>query len=148
MVNASSGQAIPPTEAEIEAFSSQSEFRTWQVRLADTYGDNGLIGVVIGVQKQDGWELDTWLMSCRVLGRRVEEVVLREIVADAAAEGVSILRGIYIPTDRNRMVEKHYSSLGFSKADNWEEAPSNATCWEINVSDYQAPDLPIMVSRG
>jgi predicted enzyme involved in methoxymalonyl-ACP biosynthesis len=54
---------------------------TLQVRLADIFGDNGMISVVIcRPAGNEAWEIDTWLMSCRVLGRKVEHMVLRKIV--------------------------------------------------------------------
>ena len=121
------------------------DFRTWQVRLADSFGDNGLIGVVICAVHDDHWEIDTWLMSCRILGRRVEELLLREIIADARAEGITALRAMYIPTKRNMMVAHHYPSLGFSRLEL--EPQPGTTCWQLDLGNYQAPELPFLLSR-
>jgi predicted enzyme involved in methoxymalonyl-ACP biosynthesis len=61
---------------------------TLQVRLVDIFGDNGMISVVIcRPAESDIWEIDTWLMSCRVLGRKVENMVLREILEHARKAG-------------------------------------------------------------
>ena len=62
------------------------------------------------------WEIDTWLMSCRVLGRRVEHMVLREILEHARAAGIQKLSGTYRPTERNKLVIDHYAKLGFQGA--------------------------------
>ena len=87
---------------------------TLQVRLADIFGDNGMISVIICRHGEPGlWEIDTWLMSCRVLGRGVEPMVLREILAEARARGIDTLLGVYRPTTRNGMVSDHYKKLGF-----------------------------------
>jgi predicted enzyme involved in methoxymalonyl-ACP biosynthesis len=55
-------------------------------------------------------------MSCRVLGRKVEHMVLREILEHARAAGIRKLRGTYKPTDRNKLVVDHYAKLGFTRS--------------------------------
>jgi FkbH-like protein len=65
------------TEAEVSKMEKDPAFFTLQVRLSDTFRDNGMISVVICREDGPGeWEIDTWLMSCRVLGRCVEHMVL------------------------------------------------------------------------
>ena len=56
-------------------------------RLVDRFGDNGIISVIIADKGADAWEIDTWLMSCRVLGRRVQEAALAHLAAAALAQG-------------------------------------------------------------
>ncbi len=63
------------TEAEVAAVQNDPTAFTLQVRLADTFGDNGMISVVICRRDRNDWNIDTWLMSCRVLGRKVEVAV-------------------------------------------------------------------------
>ena len=91
---------------------------TYAGRLADRFGDNGLTSIVIARRRQlDGEtvvEIDTWLMSCRILGRRVEHAMLAVIAADAAAAGGCRLVGRYRPTKRNGLVKGLYPSLGFA----------------------------------
>jgi FkbH-like protein len=93
------------TDPEVTEAEYDPEVFTLQVRLADIFGDNGMISVVICRPGEAGvWEIDTWLMSCRVLGRKVEHMVLREILAHARAAGVHTVTGSYRPTDRNKLV--------------------------------------------
>jgi FkbH-like protein len=73
-------------EAEVAAFQADPQKFTVQARLADRFGDNGMISVIIFDIAPDVWSCDTWLMSCRVLGRRMEEAVLA-YVAKAAPAG-------------------------------------------------------------
>ena len=81
-------------EAEIAAIASDPACFTLQVRLVDTFGDNGMIGVNVCREISAAeWEIDTWLMSCRVLGRRVEQMVLREILQHARGRGVERIAG-------------------------------------------------------
>jgi len=103
------------TEADVAAAERDPNCFTMQVRLCDIFGDNGMISVIIcRRQAKCVWKIDTWLMSCRVLGRRVEQMVLREILEHARRRGICRLIGTYRPTGRNKLVEDHYSKLGFS----------------------------------
>jgi FkbH-like protein len=106
------------SEAEVAALEGDRDCLTLQVRLTDVFGDNGMISVVIcRPQGQRIWAIDTWLMSCRVLGRNVEAMVLRELVLQARERGITRLVGRYIPSGRNEMVRDHYSKLGFEPGD-------------------------------
>ncbi len=121
------------SEPEVAAAQHDPRCLTLQVRLSDTFGDNGMISVIIcREQSSSVWEIDTWLMSCRVLGRRVEQMVLREILEHARRQGIRKLLGIYRPTDRNNLVEDHYSKLGFTLISRGGDA---ATTWELYVDN-------------
>lgn len=104
------------TEAEINAFGQDDRYACFSFTLSDKFGDNGLIGVVI-LEKRDAEMLfvDTWLMSCRVLKRGMENFTLNTIVAYARANGFKRIVGEYLPTAKNQMVEAHYPNLGFQK---------------------------------
>jgi FkbH-like protein len=102
------------TEAQVAAMQNDPAYFTLQVRLADVFGDNGMISVVICRRSsEEVWEIDSWIMSCRVLGRRVENMVLREILEEAKKQGIRKLTGVYARTDRNGVVVEHYPKLGF-----------------------------------
>jgi FkbH-like protein len=132
------------TEAEVTAAEEDSSVFTLQVRLADRFGDNGMISVVIC--RPDGlgaWDIDTWLMSCRVLGRKVEHIVLRELLLHARSAGVTKLIGRYCPTKRNSLVCDHYRKLGFAKTLEHEDG---TTVWQLPVgAEIEVP--PIRVRR-
>lgn len=133
------------TDPEVTAVEGDPQVFTLQVRLADTFGDNGMISVVICRPAEDAsWEIDTWLMSCRVLGRRVEHMVLREILEQARAAGIRTLRGAYIPTERNKLVVEHYAKLGFTKTG---EEPSGLTRWELAVDGAEPESAPMRIVR-
>ena len=136
------------TEPEILEVERDPKVFTLQVRLADIFGDNGMISVVIcRPAGNETWEIDTWLMSCRVLGRKVEHMVLRKIVEQARAAGVSKLIGTYRPTDRNKLVVDHYAKLGFNKV---REEESGLTEWELLVestTEWEKPPMKV-ASRG
>lgn len=135
------------TDPEVAEAESDPEVFTLQVRLADIFGDNGMISVVICRPAGEGvWDIDTWLMSCRVLGRKVEHMVLREMLQHARSAGIHKLIGTYRPTDRNKLVVDHYARLGFSQlsADD-----SGLTRWEIQVRGTEPEGGPMkVVSHG
>jgi len=133
------------SESEVAAAERDHGRHAIQVRLADRFGDNGIISVVIVDKKRRSWEVDTWLMSCRVLGRRVEQAVLRHLVGAARREKAAAIIGRYIPTPRNGMVADHYRKLGFTLE---ETSPDGQTTWRLETASYTAPDLPLLVRDG
>jgi FkbH-like protein len=132
------------SEAQVGEMESDPGCFTLQVRLVDTFGDNGMISVIICRRETNAWLIDTWLMSCRVLGRCVEQAVLQELVSHARSLGINRIVGTYRPTERNRLVEDHYAKLGFTEC----EGPTEgSTTWGLDVASYQDVDLPMKVIR-
>jgi FkbH-like protein len=132
------------SDAEVAAAEHDPSVFTLQVRLKDIFGDNGMISVVICRLAGYGiWDIDIWLMSCRVLGRKVEHMVLREILDHARAAGVVKLTGAYIPSSRNKLVIDHYARLGFTKV---HEDESGLTRWELLIegADLETPPMKVV----
>lgn len=103
------------TEDQVRDLGTDDRYRCYAFTLADKFGDNGLICVII-LEKQDARTLfvDTWFMSCRVLKRGMEHFTLNTIVRYARENGFERIIGEYIPTAKNGMVADHYLRLGFS----------------------------------
>jgi FkbH-like protein len=101
-------------EAEITALAECSECFVRHVRLRDRFGDNGLIACLVLRREERALHIDTWVMSCRVLGRSVEEFIANEIRAIALAEGCNRLVGRYVRSARNGLVAGLYTRLGFA----------------------------------
>ena len=120
------------THAEIQALADDPAWRTLTIGLADTLGDNGLISVIFLRRRGAVMDIDTWLMSCRVLQRGVEQAALNEIVRLAREAGCDTVDGTYIPTPRNMLVQHHYRDLGFTEVDN----DGVASRWRIAVAGY------------
>jgi FkbH-like protein len=118
---------------------------TLQVRLIDKFGDNGMISVIICRPMNGNWQIDTWLMSCRVLKRNVELAVLNEIMAAAQANGIPKILGIYMPTEKNELVRDHYRDLGFSCIRTNDDGSSE---WVLDVGSYRPHDLPMTIERS
>lgn len=131
------------TESEIAAIEADESFKTFSFTLADKFGDNGLICVVI-LKKQDDVTLfvDTWFMSCRVLKRGMENFTLNTIVDYARANGFRRIVGEYLPTQKNGMVREHYAQLGFAPI---ADAPSAQ--FELNVDSYTNKECYIIPEK-
>jgi len=131
------------TEAQVQAILADPAYFGFTVRLSDRFGDHGLISIVIGRVDGDEVEVDTWLMSCRVLKRQVEEEVLNELVRLALQRNCSRIKGVYLPTAKNGMVRNHYEGLGFSpiltSADRLE--------FELNSQLYRAKPTRIRIAE-
>jgi FkbH-like protein len=119
-------------------FEVDENYFTRQIRLEDIFGDNGMICVIICKKNTDAWEIDTWLMSCRVLERKVEIACLQDIVKNALNSGATKLIGKYIPTPRNKIVKDHYKKLGFNKVSEGFESET----WELDIQDLEFQEIP------
>jgi FkbH-like protein len=109
---------IRRTESEVHGLMTDADHVCFTVRLSDRFGDHGLISVVIGkvcVDKASrDLEIDTWVMSCRVLKRQVEQEVTNEVFRLARLRGCQRVVGRYLPTAKNDMVRDLYATLGFA----------------------------------
>jgi FkbH-like protein len=131
------------SETDVEFFELDKLFFTRQIRLKDVFGDNGMISVIICKKQAETWIIDTWLMSCRVLGRNVELAALNDIIDNAKKAGVKKLVGKYIPTKRNVIVKNHYKKLGFTET----FVENKTETWSLEVNNYNSPEVPIIINN-
>jgi FkbH-like protein len=110
------------TEADLLALMKDPSYLGFSMRLKDRFGDHGLISIVIIQQVKSSLLIDTWLMSCRVLKRQVEDEVLNELARLGKARNCAQLEGIYLPTAKNEMVRDFYSRMGFTLISESEKA--------------------------
>ena len=126
-------RTIRYSEVDIETISNNKEnYLGLSFSLADVFGDHGLIAVII-LEKQNGNTLfiNTWLMSCRVLKRGMENFILNTLISYAKKLGYSKIIGEYIPTPKNKIVSNHYSDLGFITIEN-----KVNNYYELEVENY------------
>jgi len=133
------------TEEDILALMANPDAFGLQLRLTDRFGDNGIIAIVIGKRTGEEVMIDTWLMSCRVLGRQVEEATLGLIVDAANKFGAKRIRGEYIPTAKNGMVRDHYPKLGFVLIESVENGVSR---WALDCESFRPPELYMKLIRS
>lgn len=131
------------SETDIQGLLGRPDYRCLSMRLEDRFGDSGLISVVIARIEDGVFVLDTWLMSCRVLKRQVEDEIMNEIFRLAAVAGCARVRGIYLPTAKNGIVAGIYESFGFVRT----EDSAARKEFELDVGNYQVRSTKIRVIR-
>jgi FkbH-like protein len=122
------------SNADILNFTQNSNWLSYTVSLRDRFGDNGLISVLLAKTDSDALVIDTWLMSCRVLKRGVERMLLNNVVAHAKERRLKRIVGEYIPTPKNGLVRDHYESLGFTRIDG---QSGETTRWQLLVEGWE-----------
>jgi FkbH-like protein len=133
------------TDAEVQLMLAAENTLHLQFRLSDRFGDNGIIALVIGtLNAERELLLDTWLMSCRVLGRQVEYATLNVVAEHARRMGAQSLIGRYKPTKKNAMVKDHYSKMGFEYL---READGEST-WRLSLGTYKGVEVFVKIVEG
>jgi FkbH-like protein len=120
-------------EAAVRAFATSTDHAVYTARVRDRFGDHGLVGVVIIARRDDTWELDTFLLSCRVLGCGVETALLAAISAAARERGARTLRGLFIPTAKNEPARDVYGRHGFVLTSD----DDNMQVWTLNLETQE-----------
>jgi len=106
------------SKEKVKVISGSSSWWCRWFRLRDSFGDNGIIGVLFVQSENNEWHIDTWLMSCRVLGRKMETFMFNKLIESAKELRIEKITGEYIPTEKNILVKNHYSEFGFTKLSN------------------------------
>lgn len=107
------------SRADLERMISGGAVAVW-MRLTDKFGDNGLIGVIIGMPEagEEGlWRIDSLLLSCRVIGRGLETALLGLLAKQVSARGGRMLMGEFVLSERNQQTEDLYARHGFVPKD-------------------------------
>jgi FkbH-like protein len=126
------------TTADVTGWMTDPACYTQFMRLRDRFGDSGLTGVLVAFREEDVFRIDTWLMSCRVLGRRIETAMLASLCEYAIGSGARAIVGEYIPTEKNEQVKTLYDRLGFEQL-----APSeHGTRHELRLDTATLPSTP------
>ena len=103
--------------AALEEFARDPSCVHFSFRLTDRFADQGLVALAIAFARDGVLDVDTWLMSCRVIGRTLEATVLQELARAALERGCSAIEGTYLPTAKNELVRDLYPRLGFERLD-------------------------------
>jgi len=116
--------------SQLSTFMTSPNHVTRYLKLSDRLGDHGLVALLIAEVTDDALDIDTFLMSCRVIGRTVEEKLLSHLCAEAVARDLMVLRGTFIPTAKNAIVRDLYEKFGFRET----ASDNGATRWEYDIS--------------
>ena len=124
-------------EASVRAFADSPASGVYSIRVRDRFGDSGLTGVAIVRKQPDVWEVDTLLLSCRVLGRGVETAMLSVLVDAAKASGANTLRGDFIRTAKNAPAADFYPRHGFARVE--ERGETQTWSLDLRTGSVTAP---------
>jgi len=122
------------SERDIREFSESSAHDVYAVRLCDRLGDSGIVGVAVVSHQDSESVVDTFLLSCRVLGRGLEDALLAACVRTGCQRGSDRLVGLFVPTAKNGRVSDFYLTRGF--------VPAEAGRFVRSIENA-APDFPV-----
>jgi FkbH-like protein len=128
------------TAADVAAMASSPDHVVAWLRVRDKFGDQGLI--CVGVVRKEGTnaDIDTFLMSCRVMNRRVEHAFMSFLLERARAMGCTTATGDYLPTKKNSMVKDFYPEMGFTVAESLPDGGVRYTL-DLRSGDVAWPDV-------
>src|ERR1017187_3369041 len=121
------------TEQQIAGMAAAPNWRVWSLRVKDRYADNGLVGVAIARVDGEVCEIDSFLMSCRVIGRTLETALLAHLAADARERGAKVLQERFRPTKKNAPALEFYREHGFEVAERTEEG----VLWRLDLQEKE-----------
>ena len=137
------------TEAQVRELAEDPQGWAGAFQMSDRMGSYGLIGVLCCRPASDSvtwegvnwegvnWEIDTWLMSCRTLGRQMEKFMFDRLVEAAIERRIRRIVGVYLPTAKNGLVKELYDQMGFRRT----EESSEAVRYEFEV-----PTTPVVTA--
>jgi len=117
-------------EQDIVAMLARPEFRIITISVSDRFGDNGIVGVAITIDEGPACEIDTLLLSCRVIGRTIETALLAHLIQQARSRGLGLLKGWFLPTARNAPASDFYPSHGFFLS----RKESQGSLWQFDLA--------------
>ena len=134
------------TEEDISRFVKGPGSIVFDFELEDRFGISGVTGVIIVNLKDGTAYIDTFLMSCRIIGRRVEKAFLAYVINHLKSKGIKKLIGEYISAKKNGLVSDLYENMGFRK----HESDKVHTMWELDITCYliQPPEYIEVVGRS
>jgi FkbH-like protein len=126
------------TEQQIAETAQCPDWRVLSIKVRDRYADNGLVGVAMVQHRGETTEIDTFLLSCRVIGRTVETALLAYLADEARARGAKRLQGNFLPTKKNAPARDFYREHGFQLLS---ETPERQI-WELELEEatLQCPE--------
>ena len=135
------------TEQQIEDLASRPGWSVYAVQVKDRFGDNGIVGALIVRLDANICEIDTFLLSCRVIGRTIETAMLGFLAETSRAAGAAYLQGWFFPTKKNSPARDLYSSHRFKAI----ATEHGATLWSLNLTeaDISCPEwIRLYVTNG
>ena len=122
------------TDSDVKAFLA-SGWKIWCLSVADRFGDNGITGAIM----VNGDEIDSLLLSCRILGKGIEVAFVKAVLSMLKEQGLKTLRACYVPTAKNSQVHDFYDRCGFTPytvEDGVKKYEINLECADLQIEKY------------
>ncbi len=120
------------TEDQVKSFEQDDKTLTLQIRLKDKFSDHGMVSVVMGKIENNTLVIGTWLMSCRVLKRNLEDHVMNYVIKWSKTNSIEKVVGKFIDSTKNSMVRDFYKERGFVLV----KEDGKQTIWSLKITDY------------
>ena len=121
------------TAVEVAAYADAADWDVYSTEVSDRFGDNGIVGVAMVRRGERAGqrvaEIDTFLLSCRVIGRTVEDAMLHVLIEDCRRQGIERMVGWFVPTAKNKPAERFYARHGFHALERTEAG----TLWALDL---------------
>jgi FkbH-like protein len=131
------------TIGEVQALIDDDNYITLYGKLADKFGDNGLVSILIGKINGRACHIDLWLMSCRVLKRNMEQAMFDSFINRCKQKNVNEIIGCYYKTAKNDMVSGLFESFGFELLTKEE----NESKWKLSIHNYEVNNRIITIKN-
>ena len=130
------------TELELETWANANNRELWTFRVSDKFGESGLTGIASVERLGDEAVVTDYVLSCRVMGRRVEEAIVHQVTESARNLGAKKLKAIYRPTPKNQPCLDFWRSSGF------EYEGENTFVWDLNKPYPKPQAIELIVNRS
>jgi FkbH-like protein len=135
------------SEQRLAELAETAGWAVHTVRVKDRFGDNGLVGVMVTSTEGSVCEIDTFLLSCRVISRTIETAMLAFLAAATRSRGLTAVCGWFLPTAKNGPAADFYRKHGFQLCSTTEAG----TLWSLDLSQVEVdcPDwIQLTVTEG
>jgi FkbH-like protein len=128
---------------DLRRFAEDAGRRLYVIRAGDRFGDHGLVATALVRCGTDCWTIDSFLMSCRVIGYGIETALLAQVSEDARGSGAARLEGEYIQTKKNAPARDMYLRHGFKHR----ATSDGIECWALDLAPGTIP-FPRWIERS
>lgn len=125
------------TESQIEKFMNSDKHNIFSIQVKDKFGDSGLTAVVITNEHHNVISIDSFIMSCRIMGRNIEQAIMNHIISFYKQKKFKKVESDYFPTIKNIPVSNFYEESGFKLIKQTEGHKQ----YQIEISDYKPYDV-------
>ena len=130
-------------ELQIEEKLNNSKNLIYSVNVKDKFGDSGITGVAILNTKDNKWMIENFLLSCRVLGRNIENVILEFIINEAKNNDINYIEAHFIPSNKNMIAASIFQNNNFTLI----SKENNLEVWYLDINTFNRKKTNIKINN-